>query len=97
MSQLGRERGGFAVVEGGARRVVLEEGLRLHGHQLHDVAGGVLLREAVKVEGRGVVLRVHVVTRLVIAWDRSEAMHRGNDVARLVIGNWVIRKKLFLK
>jgi len=47
MSQLGRERGGFAVVEGGARRVVLEEGLRLHGHQLHDVAGGVLLREAV--------------------------------------------------
>ena len=76
---------------------MLEEGLRLHGHKLHDVAGGVLLGEAVQVEGRGVVLRVHVVTRLVIAWDRSEAMHRGNDIARLVIGNWVIRKELLFK
>ena len=63
------------MVKGGARGVMLEEGLRLHGHKLHDMAGGVLLREAVKVEGRGLVLRVHVVTRLVIARYRSEAMH----------------------
>ena len=75
MGQVGREGGGFAVVEGGARGVMLEEGLRLHSHKLHDVAGGVLLGKAVQVEGRGVVLRVHVVTCLVIAWDRSEAMH----------------------
>ena len=75
---------------------MLEESLGLHGHQLHDMAWCVLLREAVKVEGRGLVLRVHVIAGLVI-WDRFKAMDRGYNVARLIIVNWVIRKEFFFK
>jgi hypothetical protein len=71
---------------------MLEESLGLHGHKLHDMARCVLLRKAVKVKGRCLVLRVHVVASLVIIWDRFEPMHRGNDVARLIIVNRVIRK-----
>ena len=76
---------------------MLEESLGLHGHQLHDMAWCVLLREAVKVEGRGLVLRIHIVAGLFIAWDRFESMHRCNDVARLIIVNWVICKKFLFK
>lgn len=43
------------------------------------------------------MLRIHVVAGLIIDWDRFEAVHRGYDVARLVIVNWVIRKELFFK
>ena len=43
------------------------------------------------------VLRVHVVAGLVITWDRFEAIHRGYDVARLIIKNWVISKELLFK
>ena len=76
---------------------MLEEGLGLQRHQLHDMTWCVLFGEAVKVEGRGVVLRVHVVAGLVIAWNGFEAMDRGNDVVRLIIVDWVIRKELLFK
>jgi hypothetical protein len=76
---------------------MLEEGLGLHCHQLHNMTWCVLLREAVKVEGGGVVLCVHVVAGFFIAWKGLEAMDRGNDVVRLIIVNWVIRKELLFK